>query len=527
MEKAFKNSLICRILMAITAAWRDSGTHKLCSAFAQVFRESLLGRAIRAFLASEAAACAHSRLRRIALWVNSKLHAFGTVLEPAWEGFFARRLWKWFIKKRIVTQSLVLSHVFYPGMRRLLIVAFALYLPIDWALRDVLSISFLASIWDEAFLLCTALYILARRIFDKELRKPVSTPMDAAILLFLGVGAALMFVISPRFYIAVQGYRATVQYILWFFLLLRLFEDKQDINVLYGLMVAIGTLIAFHGIYQFIIGAPIPSHWQTSTEVAVRTRVYSIFGSPNIMGCFMVMIAPMAASAAYACRNWWIKLLAWGCVFIMCLACLFTFSRGAWLGMAVAVLIFALIVDRKLLLLLAVAVAGGLAFVPGVRNRILFLFTEQFAEASSGGGRVARRAIGLNLLKEAHPFLGFGLGRYGGAVAMNNQVESRLLYYYLDNYYLRIMVEMGYAGFGAYILMMLTNIVTGLRATFRRWKSDRGGAVMCAGMLAGMCGTLTHCMFENIFEEPYMMAYFWGMAAMVTFLGFVRGEKTE
>ncbi|MBR6811930.1 MAG: hypothetical protein IKM51_00990, partial [Oscillospiraceae bacterium] len=77
MEKAFKNSLLCRVLMAITMAWRESATHKLCSRFAGVFRQSLLGRAIRAFLASEAAAAMHSTLRKIALWVNAKLHALG------------------------------------------------------------------------------------------------------------------------------------------------------------------------------------------------------------------------------------------------------------------------------------------------------------------------------------------------------------------------------------------------------------------------------------------------------------------
>ena len=36
---------------------------------------------------------------------------------------------------------------------------------------------------------------------------------------------------------------------------------------------------------------------------------------------------------------------------------------------------------------------------------------------------------------------------------------------------------------------------------------------------------LVHCYFENIFEEPYMMAYFWMMAAMLVYLGFFRQRK--
>jgi O-antigen ligase len=154
----------------------------------------------------------------------------------------------------------------------------------------------------------------------------------------------------------------------------------------------------------------------------------------------------------------------------------------------------------------------------------MFLFTEQFAEASKVGGRAARWHIGKILLHENSPILGFGLGRYGGATAMNNQVESRFSYYYLDNYYMRILVEMGYAGLVSYLIMLLTNVVTALRAIFRRRK-NRPIAAMCSGMLSGMAGVMAHCLYENIFEEPYMMAYFWGMAAMVVFLGFLDREK--
>ena len=39
-------------------------------------------------------------------------------------------------------------------------------------------------------------------------------------------------------------------------------------------------------------------------------------------------------------------------------------------------------------------------------------------------------------------------------------------------------------------------------------------------------GVLVHCYFENIFEEPYMMAYFWGMAAMLMYLGFFSGKNS-
>ena len=42
-----------------------------------------------------------------------------------------------------------------------------------------------------------------------------------------------------------------------------------------------------------------------------------------------------------------------------------------------------------------------------------------------------------------------------------------------------------------------------------------------------LLGVLVHCFFENIFEEPYMMVYFWAIAAMIVYFGFLRDEKKE
>ena len=57
-----------------------------------------------------------------------------------------------------------------------------------------------------------------------------------------------------------------------------------------------------------------------------------------------------------------------------------------------------------------------------------------------------RWATGLDLLHSANSWLGFGLGRFGGAVAMQNKVieeTETFEYLYRDIYYLKALVEMG------------------------------------------------------------------------------------
>ena len=351
--------------------------------------------------------------------------------------------------------------------------------------------------------------------------------MDCGILLFLTASFVLMNVNAPFFSIQVSGFRASCQYLLWFFIVTRILRDDRDVMRLYGALVGLGVLLALHGIYQYIVAVPIPASWMTHTETAVRTRVYSIFGSPNIMGDFMVMVAPMCAGLAYYVKDTKWKIAAWIGTILMCIACLFTMSRASWVAMAIAVVIFVLLVDRRLLALLAVAGIGA-CFVPFVRTRIGFLFTDDFAAANTSGGRAGRKLNALNLFYAGNPWVGVGEGMFGGAVAMQNQVLDGIDYFYVDNYFLKTMVEMGYCGLAAFCLMLLGFLGAACRALYRKAQDFKAGLdrlfPLCAGMFAGLCGVIVHCFFENIFEEPYMMAYFWSIAGLLAYIGFLRKE---
>ncbi len=69
-----------------------------------------------------------------------------------------------------------------------MIFLFAMYLPIDYALRSIPALSFLSSAWDEAFLLAAFIYVLARRAAASSPMDPHITPLDAVMFLFFGTG---------------------------------------------------------------------------------------------------------------------------------------------------------------------------------------------------------------------------------------------------------------------------------------------------------------------------------------------------
>lgn len=411
------------------------------------------------------------------------------------------------------------------GMRGFLLIILALYLPVDCLLRS-LPIGFVASAWDEGLIVLVVLYILWRTAMRRSPLQLRATPVDAYLLLFICVGAFLMCVNSPDFAIAVAGYRAVVQYMVWFFLVTRLIEDDHDFAIFYGTLVIMAILVGLHGIYQYIVAAPMPAHWISAMEQPVRTRVYSITGSPNIMGSFLVMFAPMVAAIAYYSEKMWVKTLAMCCTGMMCLSVLFTFSKGAWGGLVVAIVIFALLLDRRLIALMLGAGVASLIAIPSVMNRIAFLFTSAYRNASMRAGRMIRWETGWNLLQQNNPWLGFGLGRFGGAVAMQNQVISGLNYFYMDNYYLKTLVEMGYIGLFFYLLLLAALVLWCLRVIHRtKMQPHDHSKALAVGIFSGMCGVLAHSYFENIFEVPYMTAYFWALAGAVFYLGYFRKRR--
>ncbi len=523
MDKIISGCFIARLCAIFALAFPGSFPGKITAFCKRCYHDSVTRRAFHAFF-SVTPKIVFSKFYKIFSKLNRAIFGIGTRLRPFFENSFTLRVVKAVFSSRTICGSVVCSFFKKLGMRKFLIAVFALYLPVDVLVRDVLKIGFLSSVWDEAFMLFCIVYLVYRLANSPEPVKPRITPVDMPLLVFLAVGLLCVAVVSPKMGPAIDGYRAVCQFMLWFFVLTRLIEDDDDFKVLYFTMCAMASVIALHGIYQYITKAPMPTQWVAQAEVGVRTRVYSIFGSPNVMGAFLVMTAPMLAACAYYVKKLWVKCVLWGITGILCLSTLFTFSRGAWFGLTIAVVVFSLLVDRKLLLIAGAAILAVIFCVPEISNRIAFLFTSDFAEANATGGRGERWEIGLSLWRPNKIF-GFGLGRYGGAIAMQNQEIDNLSYYYMDNYYLKTLTEMGLVGLVSYVWLLLRNFLWSCRSIFKTRKNKI--SVLGSGIVAGQIGVLSHSFFENIFEVPYMNAYFWGFAAAVIYLGYIRKRKKD
>lgn len=518
MTKLWHDSLLYRLLAWIAVWLADGPFGRFHRRLTALRRQSLTHCLLMRLLRRDDPA-AQSGLRAALDRFHASVYRHADGLAARWKESMLYRLCRALFLR--LHESVLLGWLFASGVTGAILYVVGVYGLIDYLLRDVLPLPVFSSVWDELFLLFGLFWIALTRI---TARKPVRSRLnsvDLSVSTFLLVGAALLFCVHPFPQVAIAGYRATMQYLLWFYIITRLLRNDHDVSLLVHTLVAAATLIALHGIYQYIIAVPIPASWTDASEGAVRTRVFSIFGSPNIMGDFLVLFAPITVGLAYSARDNRKKLLFWVCALCMCLSCLFTMSRGAWVGLVVAVVVFSLLVDRRLLLLMLLAGVVSL-FLPFVASRLGYLFSPEYAASAARGGRSVRWEQALAYLHRENKWLGVGFGMFGGAIAMQFKPLASINYFYVDNYYMKILTENGYLGLIFFVGMMAILLFCGAKACIRRKRGTR--APLPAGILAGLCGVLTHCFFENIFEEPYMMVYFWVCAGILIYLGFLREE---
>ena len=390
------------------------------------------------------------------------------------------------------------------------LVVLALYLvvlfpAVDYLLRRIPVVRVGAPLWDQALLFFLVATTLARRREGEARFLPALAPLIA-----LSAALAVLDLNYPV--AALEGLRATLQFIPFFFAARHLVRTE---SLRFGLLRAVALTaiaVAGLGLIQPLIGVQTPAGWVDLTET-IGIRIFSIVQSPNVLGGHMALASALILGLAWHEDRPVYRLLWLVGASITGLTLLLTFSRGAWLAFAAAALVLTFVLDKRVfVILLIVALMVGLG-LPQIRGRFLHIFTEEYLEKSALDGRLGRWLRAYDQLR-SRPLFGLGPGRYGGAVA-----ARRFGIAYVDNYYVKTAAETGLLGLGAFLYWLGT---LG-RAAYLRWQGSRGKRwwKLAAGALCGLLAVVLHNGVENIFEVPYLNAYFWFALGLML---WARGE---
>lgn len=380
------------------------------------------------------------------------------------------------------------------------------YPVIDYVLRNILPIPVISSFWDEGLLIVLLLFTMFA-FFQGDRQMPGIKHLLAA---FFVLGAALMVSDMANWKASVEGFRAVYQYVLAFFIGFYLFKSTEQLERLLKVLVLVGFLAGLVGVMQVVIGVQTPGAWVQEGE-AITTRAFSFVTSPNVLGSYMALIAPLAAGLVLKATSRKEQLLWVAVTGVTLLALLLTASRGAWFALAFALFVCCYIWSKKIAAILvgigALGVAGlfmvpnSVPLIGSVKNRIFGLFTPEYFASSMQAGRLERWGTAYDKMR-IEPLFGVGLGHHGGAVGSRHFGTI-----YSDSYFFKSLAEFGLIG----IILLIAVIFVMMRYSIRviRESKNSPSFFLLLGLFGGLFAVAMHNFVENIFEVPFMALYFW------------------
>ena len=332
--------------------------------------------------------------------------------------------------------------------------------------------------FSEVLLLLVAAGITVRGLREGTLVAALRHPVVAFLAAFVFVGALSAVVNGVAPVIAGAGILFTIDAAALFVLPRIVGFTSRQATVAAGGFVAVALLAAVLALGQVVLDPNFLGLESFAGRFSEGNRIASFLVNPNMLGVILAMAIPIASIAAFRLTDVRWRVAATVSSAVLVLALLYTFSRGAWLGLGVAMLLVGLLLERRALLLVLVlgALSFGAAFII---PRDVLLGPADRLSTDLGGGTLGRfdsldgADLRLLFIENAapiivdHPVIGAGPGRYGGAIAW--RLGTPLYDEYttgsvprdrtVDNFWLHLTVEFGVLG----VLLFLSAIGVAVR----------------------------------------------------------------
>lgn len=260
-------------------------------------------------------------------------------------------------------------------------------------------------------------------------------------------------------------------------------------------------------------------------------RAFGTFGQPNPFGGFMGIALPLGLMTALSqipviVRVWRAKrqlslaptlvLALSGLASLLIVAALLaSWSRGAWLGMAVAILIMLLALPRKfvhgLVLTMCLAAMFGLAWTTGllpssIVGRLASSVSELVSVSDVRGvaispwnyaviERLAHWQAAVNMATDS-PLLGVGLGGYEVVYDRYRLINWDQPLGHAHNHYLNMLAETGILGLAGYLAFWL--VIVRLTLSLRR-HPDEFSRYVAVALLGCWAYIAVHSLFDNLY----------------------------
>ena len=395
---------------------------------------------------------------------------------------------------------------------------------------------------DGLLILAWALY-LARGVARRrvELKFP---PLTLPFVIFI-LAAAVSITVARSFTDSIAELAKWIEMFAAYWLIAQFF-DETKIERLLAVMFCAGLAEALFGAYQY--------YFRVGPEGfllfgGANLRAYGTFEQPNPYAGYLGLILPLALGTGLGIvlqrvnpwRRWLLALLAGGSFVAMIAALFFSYSRGAWIGVAAALgtTLLLVLVRSKRAATLAI-VCGLVALIViglGEINLIPNIITERFATVGDyfnfedvRGVRandenfalVERRAHWQAAVSmfESSPWIGVGFGNYAAAYPNFALPKWEDALGHAHNYYLNVLAEAGALGLVTYLILWgaIFWVVGRAAIVSQHWRQ---------GVIAGAFGVLVTLSIHNFFDNLFVHAMYIQVGLTLGMVAALRADVSE
>ena len=305
-------------------------------------------------------------------------------------------------------------------------------------------------------------WFLRSRIDTKY--KMRSLPFDVPVAIFLLVGAASVLLSSVRSFDLIHNYCSLVGiYGLTYLIVGQTCRTPAQIRKVAQALGASAIFVVLWGFFQIIFGVDAADVKWTDPDAfpELRKRIFSTLENPNVLAGYLDVFICLTLGflAKVERRSQKIILIVAIILLAACLA--MTYSRGAFLSIAIVFAVYGVLCDWRVLILFA-AVTGFIAFNDSAFfNRILSAFT---MSDSSEGVRLGIWVSTIAMISD-HPFAGIGWGAYQYVYPQYNYyvADPTIIIYHAHNSYLNFAAEIGIVGALAFFWYFFGTMILALR----------------------------------------------------------------
>ena len=304
--------------------------------------------------------------------------------------------------------------------------------------------------------------------------------------------------------------------ILSYFLVVNLMNTREWLDRCIAAVAVPSGLIAAIGILGYAT-VNMPAKWiDTEMFADIGSRAVSTFDNPNMLATYLLMTAPfiwMYLRRRETSGSGRVIALVGGAASVICMV--LTWSRGGWLGIITAAVIFLLINYRYVL---KYFIAVGLlspVWLMLLPNNIINRFTSigNLADSSTYYRLYTWKGT-LKLLAE----------HFVGGIGVGHSAFSQIypLYAYVGteitmhshNLFLELAVEIGIMGLLVFLIAVFMILQRGF-GCIKYHSDDRNAVAAVSAAIAGVAGALVHGMVDHIWYNYRVFFMFWIVAAIV------------